>query len=117
MQVYKGYLEGVQEVAIKVFAEQGTDHRLIARKKLLKEVALLKSCRSPSIVQVRWPLHYVYNLVLQFKSARLSDQILMNLAEMFPNRLHLREAISTFVTGLLLVEEWLFTVVQMGAHS
>lgn len=52
VQVYKGYLEGVQEVAIKVFAETSTDHHVIARKKLLKEVALLKSCRSPSIVQV-----------------------------------------------------------------
>lgn len=55
MQVYKGWWIGVHEVAIKVFTEvnSGGESLLVARKALLREVALLKSCRSPFIVQVR----------------------------------------------------------------
>eukprot|EP00884_Botryococcus_braunii_P006247 jgi/Botrbrau1/15623/Bobra.4_1s0010.2 len=51
--VYKGWWSGVHEVAIKVFTEvnSGGESLLVARKALLREVALLKSCRSPFIVQ------------------------------------------------------------------
>jgi hypothetical protein len=52
--VYKGWWIGVHEVAIKVFTDvnSGGESLLVARKALLREVALLKSCRSPYIVQV-----------------------------------------------------------------
>jgi hypothetical protein len=116
VQVYKGYLEGVQEVAIKVFAEQGSDHRLIARKKLLKEVALLKSCRSPSIVQVRLRLQYVRSLVLHFAAICVQ---LMSLAERFPNGYYPREGTlqSQHVPlPCYLLRQSLFLVVQLGAR-
>ena len=53
LQVYKGLLESVHEVAIKVLPNSAASVQ--THNTFLKEVALLQSCRHPHIVQVTHP--------------------------------------------------------------
>jgi hypothetical protein len=51
VQVYKGLLHGVHEVAIKVFDIDVADFDL-TQSALNTEIAILRSCTNPHIVQV-----------------------------------------------------------------
>jgi hypothetical protein len=48
VQVYKALLDGVQEVAVKVFHDV---HTVVQEADILREVAILKGCRDRNIVQ------------------------------------------------------------------
>lgn len=47
-QVFKALLDGVQEVAVKVFHDM---HTTVEEADILREVAILKGCRDRNIVQ------------------------------------------------------------------
>jgi hypothetical protein len=49
VQVYKGLLDGIHEVAIKLFTDTSDSTQV---KRFLQEVELLKHCRNSQIVQV-----------------------------------------------------------------
>ena len=48
VQVYRATIDGVQEVAVKVFHDV---HNTMQQADILREVAILKSCRDRNIVQ------------------------------------------------------------------
>lgn len=58
--MYKALLDGVQEVAIKVFHDV---HSPVQEADILREVAILKGCRDRNIVQFYGACHDVRSIL------------------------------------------------------